>query len=134
MEKESLLLCLVDSTSRWHFGGWLEGSGWTTALTDAGVASAGTADSFLKASSVTRTRRAHQVTVISLYILLQNAHNKYQEQESVKGDTILSFDDWCEKQKSVPQFYYWYTTMHAASTATTDVFESNPHIKLQKVR
>ena len=37
-------------------GGWLEGSGWTATLTEANVASAGTADSFLKATSVTCTR------------------------------------------------------------------------------
>ena len=40
-------------------GGSLEGSGWTAALTEANVTSAGTADSFLKATSVTHTRRAH---------------------------------------------------------------------------
>lgn len=42
-------------------GGWLEGSGWTAALVDANVASPGTAESFIKATSVTRSRRAHQV-------------------------------------------------------------------------
>ncbi len=39
-------------------GDLLEGSGWTGALVQAGVATSGTADSFLKASHVTRTRRA----------------------------------------------------------------------------
>ncbi|CAB4011701.1 Hypothetical predicted protein [Paramuricea clavata] len=34
-------------------GSWLEGSGWTTALVDANVASSGTAESFIKATSVT---------------------------------------------------------------------------------
>lgn len=92
-------------------GGWLEGSGWTAALVDANIASAGTAQSFLKASSVTRTRRAHQVTASSLYVLLQNAHTKYLESLS-EGSDGLSFVDWCIQQKSVkPQFYYWYTTM-----------------------
>jgi hypothetical protein len=37
-------------------GNYLEGSGWTSALTQAGIASSGTADSFLKASHLTRTR------------------------------------------------------------------------------
>ena len=40
-------------------GGSLEGSGWTAALTEANVTSAGTADSFLKATSVTHTCCAH---------------------------------------------------------------------------
>ncbi|KAK3730385.1 hypothetical protein QZH41_004674 [Actinostola sp. cb2023] len=41
-------------------GGWLEDSGWTTSLVEANIASSGTAESFIKATSVTRTRRAHQ--------------------------------------------------------------------------
>ena len=48
--------------------GWLEGSGWTTALANANVATPGTAESFVKAASVTRSRRAHQVTACSLFI------------------------------------------------------------------
>ena len=78
---------------------------------NADVVSVGTADSFLKASSVTPTRRAHQVTAISLYLLLQTAHTKYHEQECASGGTALSLDDWCEEHKSVPQIYYWYTIM-----------------------
>lgn len=47
-------------------GNLLEGSGWTGALVQAGITTPGTADSFLNASHVTRTRRAHQVTASSL--------------------------------------------------------------------
>ena len=36
-------------------GDYLAGSGWTISLIDAGIASSGTADSFLKASHLTRT-------------------------------------------------------------------------------
>ena len=46
------------------YGDYLEGSGWTNALTQAGIASFSTADSFLKASHLTRTRHAHQVTAL----------------------------------------------------------------------
>ena len=49
-------------------GDWLQNSGWVSALSQANVASAGTAESFLKASQVTRTRHAHQVTACSLHI------------------------------------------------------------------
>ena len=40
-------------------GDILEGSGWTTALIEAEVASSGTADSFFKVLHLTRTRHAH---------------------------------------------------------------------------
>ena len=45
-------------------GSLLKGSGWTSALTEARVASSSTAESFLLASSVTRTRQAHQITAV----------------------------------------------------------------------
>ena len=44
------------------FGDLLDGSSWTNAPTQANVATAGTADSFLKTSHVKRRRLAHQVT------------------------------------------------------------------------
>ena len=46
-------------------GDLLDGSGWTTALAEARVASAGTADSFLKVTHLTRTRHARQVTLLT---------------------------------------------------------------------
>ena len=55
-------------------GTLLEGSGWTSAITEAGVASSGTAESFLTAPSVTRTRQAHQITACSLYALMKEAY------------------------------------------------------------
>ncbi|EDO43913.1 predicted protein [Nematostella vectensis] len=89
-------------------GQWLEDSGWTVALVDADVASSGTADSFLKASSVTRTRRAHQVTACSLYLLLQRGYQRYV----ADTDDILPFEEWCEQQRSaIPQFQYWYNAL-----------------------
>lgn len=75
-------------------GGWLEGSGWTTALADANVATPGTAESFIKAASVTRSRRAHQVPACSLFILLQKAYIKYKEGVANEDD-VISFDSWC---------------------------------------
>ena len=47
-------------------GDILEASGWTAALTEAEIASSGTADSFLKVSHLTRTRHAQQVTLLTL--------------------------------------------------------------------
>ena len=55
-------------------GNLLDSSGWTGALVQANVATPGTADSFLRVTHVTRTRRAHQITASSLYHLLQKAY------------------------------------------------------------
>ena len=54
-------------------GNWLEDSGWTNALVQAEVTTPGTADSFLKATHVSRTRHAHQVTAAALDILMHKA-------------------------------------------------------------
>lgn len=40
-------------------GDWLKDSGWTNALVQADIASSGTANSFIHASHVTKTRHAH---------------------------------------------------------------------------
>ena len=52
----------IETASFKALGNWLDGSGWTDVLVQAEVAKSGTADSFLKASHITRTRHAHQVT------------------------------------------------------------------------
>ena len=85
-------------------GDLLEGSGWTGALVQAGIATPGTADSFLKAAHVTRTRRAHQVTASSLYLLLQKAYGEYTE-DATDG---MSLEDWTtEKTAACPHFQFW---------------------------
>ena len=55
-------------------GTLLQSSGWTGALVEADLATPGTAESYLHASSVTRTRHMHQVTACSLYKLLKEAY------------------------------------------------------------
>ena len=90
-------------------GHWLEDSGWTSALIQSKVASPGTADSFIKAASVTRSRHAHQLTASSLYILLCHAYTQYS---GLAEDASLPFDDWrLEKMASTPQFQFWYITL-----------------------
>lgn len=54
-------------------GDLLESSGWTAALTEAQIASSGTADSFLKVTHLTRTRHVHQVTALALHNLQRDA-------------------------------------------------------------
>ena len=55
-------------------GDVLEGSGWTTALTEADVASSGMVDSFLNVAHLARTKHAHQGTIIALQKLQQEAY------------------------------------------------------------
>ncbi len=70
---------------------------------------AGTADSFVKASHVTKTRHAHQVTAASLHTLLQKA---YSEDINAAEMEVLTLEKWCEirSQESV-QFSYWHKTL-----------------------
>ena len=84
----------------------LKGRGWTEALAQAGVASSGKADSFLKASHVTRTRRAHQIIASSLYLLQQNAYKEHIQTLGTDGE-VISFEDWCDaRSDSSPQFQF----------------------------
>ena len=92
-------------------GDWLEDSGWVEALVKSKVASAGTADSFLKATHITKTRHAHEVTASSLYILLKKAYSQYTESLE-PGNQADPLDRWCTGQCStIPQFMYWYSVL-----------------------
>ena len=57
-------------------GEWLDGSGWVGALSEADVATPGTAESFLKVSHLAKTRRAHQVTAAALHVPRQSAYDE----------------------------------------------------------
>ena len=88
---------------------WLENSGWTADLVDANVATPGTAESFIKVSTITRTWRAHQVTASTLFILLQRAYKRYANGMT---DDVLTFDERCtSKMSTVPQFQFWHTSL-----------------------
>ena len=81
-------------------GDILDNSGWATALIEAEVASSGTADSFLKVSHLTRTRHAHQLTLLTLQKLQQEAFMLFE------GDT--SAEDWRKDMlKRSPTFMFW---------------------------
>ena len=80
-------------------GSLLKESGWTGALVEAGLACSGTAESFLTASSITRTRQIHQITACSLYQLLKAAYTDYCKETAKNSEELLSFDAWCEKRK-----------------------------------
>jgi len=61
-------------------GNW---SGWTSALVQADIASAGTADSFIKVSHVTKTRHIHQVTAVRIHALLKQAYDEYTSESGI---------------------------------------------------
>ena len=84
-------------------GDLLECSGWTTALTEAEVASSGKADSFLKAAHLTRTRHAHQVTLLSLHNLQQEAFRLIAGPKD--EDTFITWRN--DMLKKSPTFMYW---------------------------
>lgn len=88
-------------------GKWVEGSGWKESLVDAGVATDGVAESFVSAKHLTRTRRAHQVTAASLYVLMRKAYDSYVEQHAV----AKSFEEWKMMKSKQPQFQYWNTVL-----------------------
>lgn len=84
-------------------GDFLDASGWTTALTEASVATAGTADSFIKASHITRTRHAHQVTALALSSLQGDA---FKLEEDPLGEE--HYEEWrLNMLKKSPTFQYW---------------------------
>ena len=69
-------------------GDIVDGSGWTDALTQADIATAGTCEGFLRASHVTKTRRAHHVIAAALYQLQQTAYlNSKEKENSDSGQT-----------------------------------------------
>ena len=76
----------------------MDENGWTKALVQASIASAGTADSFVKASHI--TRYVHQVTAASLWDLLQQAY-----QQSTL-EVTAPFEEWCLKQAEEKLFEF----------------------------
>ena len=94
-------------------GDWLKGSGWVQTLVQTGITTVGTADSFLRAAHVTRTRRAHQVTLAALYILKHRAYDSYCHSCTREGQNVqLEFEQWCSQREELsPHFQYWATVM-----------------------
>ena len=96
---------LHTGTALWNvLGDLLEGSGWTSALSETEVSSAGTAQSMLNAAHLARTRHARQVTLLTLHILQGKAflsctgseHEETAEawrlQVRAKSPTFMSWD------------------------------------------
>jgi len=89
------------------FGDYLESSGWTNALIQTGIASSGTADSFLKASHLTRTRHAHQLSALALSKL---QHEAFLQSEGPHNDSTKEVWRQAAITKS-PTFQFWDTIL-----------------------
>ena len=87
-------------------GDWLTESGWTAALIQSNIASAGKADAFLKFGYVSMTRHVYEFIACSLYILQRRAYNEYVESVAVSSDEeiALDFNGSLYKLKSVHNF------------------------------
>ena len=89
-------------------GHWLNGSGWIQCLVQAGVATAGVADSFITAAHVRRTRYTHAVTPAALFNNLRELHEYYCNSET--GDAIVTFARWrAIREEASVLFKYWST-------------------------
>jgi len=75
-------------------GQWLEGSGWTDSLVAAGLVGSGTADSFLKAAHVTRTRRAYELAACALQMFLTQSYQGYLS-DLPEREEPCSIESWC---------------------------------------
>ena len=83
-------------------------------MCNAGVSRQGVAESFLSASYVTRTRRAHQETAASLHILMSKAYSVYQaKSRENEQENLLSKEEWKDAMsKRSPQFHYWSSVLN----------------------
>ena len=86
-----------------HF---LESNGSTGALVQADGPTFGEAESFLKASHITPTRRAHQVAASISHQSLEEAHQ--EPVKSTESNTEpMSLEDWCTvQQETQPMFKF----------------------------
>ena len=85
-------------------GKLLRDTGWATILSQAEVLTSGRAQSTLNEHHIKRTRYAHQVSFVSLYMLKQNAYVDYCN--DVVGPPE-SYSMWNERSQTVPQFKFW---------------------------
>ena len=99
----------IEMATLTSIGTLLQKSGWTEAIVEAGIASSGTAESCLSASSGTRTRKMDQVIVSALYKLLKEAFMLCCSEANDQTEAVLNIIDWCERRKSEsPQFQFQF--------------------------
>ena len=81
------------------------------------IASSGTADPFIEATHVTKTRHTHEVTAACLYALIRRAYTDYStsdgpNQNEADEEVALSFQDWCSmRANKCVHFNCWMKTL-----------------------
>uniref|UniRef100_UPI00358F200E folylpolyglutamate synthase, mitochondrial-like isoform X2 n=1 Tax=Myxine glutinosa TaxID=7769 RepID=UPI00358F200E len=76
------------------------------------IATPGTADSFLRAAHVTRTRRAHQITAAALHVLQHRAYERHCMTYADDAEDLPEFEDRCHQRgEDIPNFQYWATVL-----------------------
>ena len=84
------------------------------------MASAGVADSFIKAADVKRTRYARSVIAATLYILQRRCYLHYFD--LLKSDEPVSFSQWVLDSCNIStQFHNWNTVLLLELTMLTFV-------------
>ena len=78
-------------------GDLLKGTGWVTALSEADIASLGTAESFLTVSNLAKTRQAHQITACCLYDLIKKAYQHATDHANPDAIEISDIFSWCSE-------------------------------------
>ena len=91
-------------------GKLLKDSGWSNIITQAQVLTSGRAQSLLDEHHIKRTRYAHQVSLVNLYLLQQRSYTVYCS--SVQGPSE-SPEMWTQRCRSDnPMFMFWATIMY----------------------
>ncbi|KAK3910268.1 Chromosome-associated kinesin KIF4 [Frankliniella fusca] len=86
-------------------GDLLEGSGWAGVLAASGFVSETAAKAILQVQHLKRARRAHEVTVAVLYILLLQAYDEDNDNEA--------FEKWVQSRADAsPTFYFWLLVLN----------------------
>ena len=99
-------------------GDCLDGSGWTTALTNSGNSTSGKAQSFIGVHHICRTRYMHQISVASLYMLMQKAYDHYLT--SVVSENPLPLESWKGQLTSLqPLASYWLKSSESTNSCLT---------------
>ena len=98
----------IEMASLKMVGHWLNNSGWDSALVQADITTRGRADAMLRATHITRTRYAHQVSACALFILQLRAY-KVSIDDDIEPDDLST---WVRKQcETHPQFLFWSTAL-----------------------
>ena len=77
---------------------------WATILSQAEVLTSGWAQSTLNEHHLKLTRYAHQVSLVSLYMLRQNAYAEYCKNLMGPPESYIM---WNQRSQTVPQFKFW---------------------------